>query len=76
MDTVKNDFSEIWTFSLSRVQNRTCADYAEVGKGRKNFNLFVKPSGEQNLFGLCRGRKRKKEFLEIKSTDSVGLFGK
>lgn len=49
---------------------------SEARKGRKNFNLFVKPSAEPNLCGLCRGGKRKKEFQEIKSTDSVGLFGK
>ena len=54
------------TFSISRVQSRTCSGYAEARKRRKKLNVFDKPSAEPNLFGLCRGGKTKKEIQRIR----------
>ena len=50
-------FAKQTTFSISRVQSRTCSDYAEARKGRKKIQPFIESSAEPNLFGLCRGEK-------------------
>ena len=41
------------TFSLSRAQSRTCSVYAEAGKRRTQFNIFI-----NKTFGLFIGSGR------------------